>query len=430
MNRPLKLIVIGCGERARIYSTLAARQADKFQIVAGADPVVGRVERMRKISGNPDFMGFGSAKEILAEDKLADVAIIATQDSDHYESCRAALLKGYDVLLEKPAAQKVGEVLELNALAEKLNRRVMVCYVLRYTPFYRKVKEIIDSGILGDIISVNANEGVMPWHQAHSFVRGYWADTEKASPMIVAKCCHDMDILHWLIGRRCRKLSSFGALTYFRAENAPAGAPARCTDGCPHQAECMYNAQRYASDCREPWLAQIFDRYATASEEEVESWLKESPWGRCVYHCDNTAVDHQIVSMDFDDEITVTFTMTAFERGRHIEIYGTKAVLRAGEFYRGQSGADIHVIEHNGNQKSYTVEVADDEGNAFHGGGDAGLINNLYAEMTNSDPAAASASLQNALHGHVIAFAAEEARLAGSVIELDDFSRAVMQADA
>jgi predicted dehydrogenase len=331
--------------------------------------------------------------------------------------------------LEKPAAQKIGEVLELNALAEKLGRRVMVCYVLRYTPFYRKVKEIIDSGVLGDIISVNANEGVMPWHQAHSFVRGHWADTEKASPMIVAKCCHDMDILHWLIGRRCRKLSSFGALTYFCAENAPEGAPARCTDGCPHRGECMYDAHRYAADCREPWLAQILDRYATATTEEIESWLKESPWGRCVYRCDNTAVDHQVVNMEFGDDITVTFTMTAFESGRHIEIYGTKAVLRAGEFYREQSGADIHVIEHNGSKKSYTVEVPEDEGNAFHGGGDAGLINNLYEEMTLADPASASASLQNALHGHIMAFAAAQARQTGEVIDIPAYRKASMLPD-
>ncbi len=151
--------------------------------------------------------------------------IVATQDNDHYRHCRQALQAGYHVLLEKPISTRVEQVLEIEALARQANRRVMVCFVLRFAAFYRKVKEIVQSGALGEIVSIQANEGVMPWHQAHSFVRGHWSVAGKSSPMIISKCCHDTDIVHWLAGRRCLRVASFGSLEFFRPERAPAGAP-------------------------------------------------------------------------------------------------------------------------------------------------------------------------------------------------------------
>ncbi len=424
MNQPLKLACLGCGARAQTYTHLAARRPDRFQIVAGADPVAERVQRIRQISGRPDFRGFPDAAGLLAAGKLADVMIVATQDNSHYEFCRAALGLGYDVLLEKPIATRVEQVLEIEQLARQANRRVMVCFVLRFAAFYRKVREIIRSGALGEIASIQASEGVMPWHQAHSFVRGHWAVAGSSSPMILSKCCHDMDIVHWLAGRPCRRVASFGSLGFFRPEHAPAGAPARCTDGCPIGDTCPYNALRYTTDQRVPWLAMVFDRAQEASVEEITAWLRTSPWGRCVYRCDNDAVDRQVLAMEFAGGLTGTFTMTAFENGRHIEIYGTRGVLKGGETYRRHFGAHLVFFPHEGETIRYTVQ-AEDGGYELHGGGDPGLVHALYDEMTKPAEAPLEAGIDSTVHSHLLAFAAEESCRTGQTVDLDQFRAAL-----
>lgn len=417
MAKALKLACIGCGARAQTYTALAAKQPDRFQIVAGADPVVERVEKVRRISGRDDFRGFSNAEALLSAGKIADVMIVATQDNSHYANCKGALRLGYDVLLEKPISTTAAQVLEIERLAEQANRRVMVCFVLRFAAFYRKVKEIIQSGALGEIVSIQANEGVNPWHQAHSFVRGHWSVVGQSSPMIISKCCHDTDIVHWLVGRRCTRIASFGSLEFFRAERAPAGVPARCTDGCPVGDTCAYNALRYTTDRRFPWLPMVFDRAQEAGVEEIVTWLRTSPWGRCVYRCDNDAVDRQVLAMEFEGGITGTFTMTAFATGRHVEICGTQGVLKGGESYRQQFGTHLILLPHEGEPVRYTVH-AEDGGYELHGGGDAGLVNALYAEMTKPPGAPLAAGLESTVHSHLIGFAAEEARLTGRTINL------------
>ena len=423
MTTSLRLACIGCGARAQTYTGLAARRPDRFQIVAGADPVPERVEKVRRISGNPDFRGFASADALLAAGKLADVMIVATQDNFHHAHCTGALRLGYDVLLEKPISTRVEQVLEIEQLARQANRRVMVCFVLRFAAFYRKVKEIIDSGALGEVASIQAGEGVMPWHQAHSFVRGHWAVVGKSSPMILSKCCHDTDIVHWLAGRRCRRIASFGSLEFFQPERAPAGVPARCTDGCPVGDTCSYNALRYTTDQRFPWLPMVYDRAHEATPEEITAWLRTSPWGRCVYRCDNDAVDRQVLAMEFEGGVTGTFTMTAFENGRHIEVYGTRGVLKGGETYRQHFGAHLILFPHEGPPVRYTVQ-AEDGGYELHGGGDAGLVNALYGEMTQPPGAPLAAGLDSTVHSHLITFAAEESRLTGRVVDVEEFQKA------
>jgi len=422
--KPLRMACIGCGARAQTYAQLAVKRPDLYQIVAGSDLVPQRVEKMRAISGRPDFRGFCEAEELLAAGKIADVMIVATQDNDHFRHCRGALGLGYDVLLEKPIATRAAEVIEIERLATRAGRRVMVCFVLRFAAFYRKVKAIVDSGELGEIISVQASEGVMPWHQAHSFVRGHWSVVGKSSPMIISKCCHDTDIVHWLVGRPCLRVASFGSLGFFRAERAPAGAPPRCTDGCPAGQTCPYNALRYTTDMRSPWLAMVYDRAQDASSDEITEWLRTSPWGRCVYRCDNDAVDRQVLAMEFEGGITGTFTMTAFENGRHIEIYGTRGVLKGGETYRKHFGAHLVLLPHEGAPVRYTVQ-AEDGGYELHGGGDPGLVSALYAEMTRPSGLPSEAGLDSTVHSHLIGFAAEEARTTGRTVDIQEFRRAL-----
>ena len=258
-----------------------------YEIVAAAEPSIDRLEYIRKISNNSNFSGFKNDEEIFAQPKLADVMIIATQDSMHIKSCMAALEKGYDILVEKPIGTNLKDILKVEKRADELGRKVLVCHVLRYTPFYRKVKEIVESGVLGDIATINMTEGVQAFHQSHSYVRGHWGVKEKSSPMLIAKSCHDLDILCWLVERSCRQVSSFGSLMHFTEANAPQGAPLRCTDGCPVAMECPYNAKLYTSSQR-AWLPHVwpvYDEKNPASDEEVIEWLKTCPWGRCAYRC-------------------------------------------------------------------------------------------------------------------------------------------------
>lgn len=421
MNK-LTIACVGCGSRGRTYLTLAAKM-NSFEIVAGADPVQDRVGYVKKISGNPDFRTFNTAKELLSEAKLADVLLVATQDADHFQTCMAALEKGYDILVEKPIATCIEHVLQIEEKATALGRRVMVCHVLRYTPFYRKVKDIVRNGELGEIISVNMSEGVGAFHQAHSFVRGHWGVKEKSTPMIIAKSCHDLDILCWLLETECKSVSSYGDLSYFNGKNKPEGAPFRCTDGCPAAEGCQYNAEFYTTT-QKGWLTHVwplFDNENPPGTEEILDWLQTSQWGRCVFQCDNDVVDHQVVSMEFENNVTATFTMTAFDLGRNIEIFGTEGVLRGGETVKELTGFEITVKKHStGELEKYSLDKLEG-GYEGHGGGDQGLVKDLYTEMTCEDLSDMQTSITVSAQSHLIGFAAEESRLSGLTLELEKY---------
>lgn len=414
-SQPLTIAAVGCGSRARTYTTIAMSLNGRYQVTAGADPVPDRLDAMRTISANPDFKAFETADELLEQDRLADVLIIGTQDNYHFEPAKKALEKGYHLLLEKPAAQTMEETLELARLAKKYDRKILLCFVLRYTDFYSKVHEIVRSGQLGEIISIHAAEGVGAWHNSHSYVRGNWSKTDESTPMIIAKCSHDTDFISWLMDSRCSSVSSYGRLSYFTEANAPDGATDRCTSGCPHASpqggSCMYDAHHYL-DKQATWLRMIYPHPTERKDEDILKWLETSPWGRCVWKCDNDAVDHQVVNMEFENGGTASLTMTAFDCGRGLEIYGTKASLRGGDAYKGFSNADIAIRDHaSGETELIKLEVADDDGYQGHGGGDYGLVNAMDAIFrgTGSD----SSLIEHAIEGHLMGFAAEESRLAG-----------------
>ena len=417
--RQISIACIGCGSRGRTYLSIAASMNKHYKIVAAADPSEDRLEAIRELSGNPDFTGFKSDDEILAEPKLADLMIIATQDSMHVKACLLALKRGYDILVEKPVATNIEDVLLIEKCARKYGRRVQVCHVLRYGRFYKKVHEIIEEGTLGDVVSIHMSEGVTTFHQAHSYVRGHWGVKEKSSPMIIAKSCHDLDILCWLVDSDCVKVSSFGGLSYFNESNMPQGAPSRCTGGCPVVNECEYNANLYKSTQR-AWLNRVWptcEDVENISDERITEWLKASPWGRCVYRCDNNVVDHQVVNMQFTNDVTASFTMTAFDSGRNIEIFGTKGYLRGGDALKKRSGSDIVVNKHFGNEQiDYSIDCSEESGGYDgHGGGDYGLIKELYYELL-KEPEDMKTSIHASVISHIIGFAAEESRLKSEVI--------------
>lgn len=413
MSDPLTIAVLGCGSRGRTYSKIIAAFPNRYKLTAAADPVAARREFISALDPKDQIRCFDSAEALFAAGKLADILIIATQDSQHFGHAMSALELGYDLVLEKPAAETLERCEQLDQRAREVGRRIAPCFVLRYTPFYSTVKQIIDSGRLGKVISMRTHEGVEAYHQAHSYVRGHWASSTNSSPMIVAKCSHDTDLLCWLGGAPMASVSSHGSLTWFRPENAPAGAPARCTDGCPAAKDCLYDAHRYLGDKRS-WLRMVLDGHDKADDATILDFLKSSNWGRCVYHSDNDVVDHQVLSCELTNGITATHTMTAFDCGRGIEIYGTLAALKGGSPYQEAGTPELWLRNHSdGSIEPVDIGHADESGYAGHGGGDFGLVNSL--DRLFRGPSQLTPGLDG-LAGHRLAYLAELARVTNRLV--------------
>ncbi|MEG0271057.1 MAG: Gfo/Idh/MocA family oxidoreductase, partial [Clostridia bacterium] len=330
--KQITVAIVGCGARGmETYAKCLEKLGDQVKIIAAADINAEALRRMQEKYALPVQMCFSSAEEILRQPRLADAMLICTPDRLHYEQALRALRLDYHLLLEKPISSSAHECKELARVAIERKRHVIVCHVLRYTVFYQKVKEIIDSGVLGDVVSIQAIEQVGYWHQAHSFVRGNWRDATRSTPMILQKCCHDMDIFLWLTGKHGKRVSSFGSLRHFKAENAPEGVPMRCTDGCPVKDTCPYNAERFylqrLKEAEFDWPVNVV--ISEPSEELLLKALREGPYGCCVYHCDNDVVDHQVVNVEFEDGLTLNFTMCAFTAhgGRTLRVMGTHGEL-------------------------------------------------------------------------------------------------------
>ena len=421
-----KVIVIGAGGRGTRYSDIAATMGEEFKIIAVAEPIDIRRNYIKNKFGLPDEMCHLSWEEFLSRPKFADLVIIATMDRQHYAPAMAAIEKGYDILLEKPMSATPEECCEIARAASEKGVFVLVCHVLRFTPFFRALKNVIDSGKLGDIIHIQHAENVGNVHQSHSFVRGNWRNSDESSCMILQKSCHDMDILAWLLGKKCKKVSSFGSLSYFRSENAPEGAPLRCTDGCPHGDSCYYNAiSIYRDKDRDSFIGHaLLKKNEHGTDEEVMEALKTSPYGRCVFHCDNNVVDHQVVNLEFDGGTTVSFSMCAFNKGgRYIKVMGTKgelvAEMRDSEF-------TVFNFETREYEKiAISSAVKNDSIDAGHGGGDGGIMRALADRLGGDLSDISVCTIEETCRNHLIAFAAERSRVTGETVLMDEYEKSL-----
>lgn len=417
--KKLKVILIGAGNRGETYTDIMHEYPDKFQVVAVAEPVLSRRAHVKELHKIPDELCFDSYTQLFQKGKIADLAIIATQDRMHFEPATEAITLKYDVLLEKPIAPSPEECVAIMRAAQQNNVRVIVCTVLRYTSLFRAVKEIIDSGRIGEVISVNHEECVGNVHQSHSFVRGNWGNEGRSANMLLAKSCHDLDLIPWLLGKKCQKIQSFGSLLYFTKENAPAGAPERCIDGCPHSSSCPYDSVKlYLDDKKNYWFRSTSTMCQDPTDEDVEKMLRTKQYGKCVFRCDNDVVDHQTVNMLFESGITATFSMCAFNKGgRFLHVMGTKGELHASL----EKNGSIRIYDFLSREETQIPMDALDGIAGGHGGGDSGIISSVYDYLAENSLSKSIPDIEESCHNHILVFAAEESRLSGRVIDIDEY---------
>ncbi len=417
---PVTLLIIGGGGRGSGYSTYATEHPDLAKVVGVAEPREIYRNRLVETHNIPAENVFTDWKQAAQRERFADAVIIATQDNMHADPAEAFANLGYHMLLEKPMAPNEADCRRIVAAAIENKTIFAVCHVMRYTAYTRRLKAVIDSGAVGEIVSLQHLEPVGYWHQAHSFVRGNWSNEAKSSPMLLAKSCHDLDWISYIMGAPCKSVSSFGSLYHFRKANKPDGAADRCLD-CPVEADCPYSAKKIYLGRFERehtgWPVNVLTPDVTV--EGVTEALRIGPYGRCVYECDNDVVDNQVVNMLFEGGRTASFTMTAFNEAAHrkTHIFGTR-----GEIYG--DGSKITLFDF----LTDTTEVIDtDAADASilggHGGGDYGLMQSFIAAVGANDPSKIISGPTETLESHLMVFAAEQSRRENSVVDVARASR-------
>lgn len=420
--KPVTAVIVGGGHRSFTYAELALKSPEKLKIVGIADPNPFRCEKARKMFGFPKENCFSSADELASVPKFADAIINGTMDHQHVETAIPLLKKGYDMLLEKPFAVSLDEMNSLVKVVEENGNKVMICHVLRYTPFYLAIKERVLAGEIGDIISINTFEHVSYHHVSTSYVRGKWGNSDNCkTSMLLAKCCHDLDIMMWMMGEdKPKTVSSCGSIFQFKPEMAPEGAGTKCLVDCPHKDTCLYSAKRLYIDHPDRWEFYVWSALEDIENATIEDKINllkgDSPYGKCMYKSDNNVVDHQSVMVNFASGATGTHNMIggAARPLRRIEIVGTKGEIW-GEFEHN----DIHVLRINPDPgKEFDEEIIDlsafCEGGG-HGGGDLGLAEDFVNYVRGEKPSVSCTSIFDSVAGHKTVFLADISRENGSV---------------
>lgn len=411
--KKIKVAIIGYGNRGMIYGSFIQERMDQFQVVAVVEFIKDKLAKAKNDFNLNDNQLYQDADAFFKDKLKVDLLIVSSMDKYHYLQTVTALNQNMNVLLEKPIALTLNECNTIADLAKQKKKYVVVCHVLRYSSFYCKIKELIENGRVGEVVHINQAENVGYWHQAHSYVRGNWRKKEETGPMILAKCSHDLDILYWLINKPCVRLSSFGSLKHFKKENQPKGAASRCFD-CIKKEDCPFNCYNfYLKDGRE-WARQLVGD--DLSDENIKVFLKTSDYGKCVYECDNDVVDHQVVNMEFEGNVTASLSMEAFSRYcyREIHVYGTKGDI-TGDFEKRIITLNDYI---NGQEVIDLNEITDDF--SGHGGGDKVMFFEFVDLLVNKRKAKNLTLIEDSIMSHVMAFASEKSRLnKGEVVEIE-----------
>ncbi|ROR27398.1 oxidoreductase family protein [Mobilisporobacter senegalensis] len=420
----MRLALVGAGQRGMIYATYAYHSKNA-EIVAVVEPDKTR----RKVAADSfkisADMQFETVEEFYRLGKVADAIIIASMDRDHYSQTMAALDLGYHILLEKPISPNPKESLEIKEKANSLNLNVVVCHVLRYTNFFATIKSIIDSKELGNVISIQHNENIGNFHMAHSFVRGNWRRASLSSPLIMQKSCHDMDILTWLVGSEAKRISSFGSLKFFKEENAPENSSDNCLT-CKASKNCRFDAKKAYLPVAGNWPATLLSQ--DQSKEGILKALETGLYGRCVYRCDNDVCDNQVALIEFKNGVTVSFNLSGFTNKMCRTI---KIMCENGEIRGDDSTNIIEITRFVSNAVNQYEQKVIHPGivEGAHGGGDIGLMND-FLDVLNGKSDSIKSSIDQSVESHIMAFAAEESRISGRIIDIDDMKVKLMQEES
>jgi hypothetical protein len=416
LAKAVTAITLGAGNRGNVYGGFAANYPEELKIVGVAEPIPFRNDRYAKTHQIPEANRFVTWEHVFQRPKFADAIIISMPDNLHYAPCMKALEMGYDILLEKPIAPTEKECRDILALAKKTGRIVAVCHVLRYAPYFVKMKELIAKGAVGEVMSVQHLEPIEHTHMAHSYVRGNWHNSKETTPIILAKSCHDLDIIKWVINKPSKQIVAMGDLKWFRKENAPAGSTNRCTDGCKVERECPYSAIRSYYDNRQ--RLAVFDLPEDKSKhpEAIMDRLRTTNYGRCVYRMENDQPDHYITSIRFADNVTANFSMEAFTSyaGRRTRIMGSMGDMV------GDMEELVITDFRTGKQTKLVPKAEDVEGykNSGHGGGDWLLARDFTQAVGHQDAKLLTSTIDESIESHIMGFMAEESRKNNSVMTI------------
>ncbi len=414
MKKAITLALIGAGNRGRgIFGQYALDMPHCAKFVAVVEPDDDKRTKFAVEHGISGNQCFASTDEFFAKPQMADAVVIATLESEREEPVFGAIANGYHILVEKPLGCTPEQVVRICDAARNYSKTFIVCHQMRHTPIYGTIKKLIDSGEYGKIVAIQHSENLAYTHMAHSFVRGFF-NNDRMTPMILAKSCHDMDILRHLINRRPLRINSFGSLNYFHEGNAPEGAPSFCLEGCPAEEECPYHVMKlyFGEDADPAYLRQMG---VIRDKEHLRTLLCSNRFGRCVYRCDNNVVDQQVVQIQFDDGITASFAMIGHN---YLERRMTKISLDNGEIeFDGKSKRIYAATFSPPIARELSVEGCE----GTHGGGDLRIMDSFVKAVRSGDKRHVLTSVEASLDSHLMAFAAEKSRKEGRVIELADY---------
>ncbi len=421
---PISVVIVGMGGRASIYSAVALTNPELLNVVGVVDVNPERTRQAQLMFDLPDEHCFTTVEELVAVPKFADAAINCTMDRLHVETSLPLLRHGYDLLLEKPYALNDEEGKLIIDCARETGRKVMVCHVLRYTPFYRSLRRVIALGTIGDVINIHMVNQVGYQHESVSFVRGKYAREEICgSGMLLSKCSHDLDIMSWLMGNNIPvTISSVGSVLQFKEEKAPEGAGTHCLNNCPLERDCIYSARRLYIENPMRWANNVWhDTHSNPeTDEEKEAILSwpDNPFSRCVYRCNINIVDHQSVLIHFRDGATGTFSMNggATMPRRIIHVTGTRGEIH-GDFERERFHVRLIDPEAPGGYTERTLDISDFQQGGAHGGGDRNIVLDFIALLRGERTSPGCPTLEDSIVGHRMVFLAEKSRLAGGALQ-------------